>query len=310
MTPGSLIPSMASAKSLKSFVAFLGFCVAYVAFLLWDTHTYHDAGRQGIVDKHLVNISRGDQPVGLVVGGSNGYFSISAAQLTAQRLERWYNASIINAGFTEKNFLAYLRELASHTDPQKVKTVVYASADLFYRGAVSTRLTLDAEVDGAEPLSLRPERSLMNHLRNAALGSPVQVVFPAPNRHGDFDFNTFKCPKDVELDMPEPDKLPLVADFVANSMVQIQAIFPNATIVYAVPPRFYESASHRARDLEYKTELLALLRQRLDALGPTVKYHLAAPSTFPDTGYMCDHYTHGNAQGREWRTADLISNLP
>jgi hypothetical protein len=168
-------------------VAFIG--IGYAAFLVWDHVSYDDDGRQAVVDQHVANVQSVGQPAGLIVGGSNGYFSLSAAQLSAQRRERWYNASIINAGFTDQNFRSFIGMLARSMDPHQVKTIVYSSPDFYYRGATLARTSSDVSISGRKPFNLRPYLSMAGHAKASARCNPQhaqrdrQRQHPLPHRH-------------------------------------------------------------------------------------------------------------------------------
>jgi hypothetical protein len=287
--------------------AFIG--IGYAAFLVWDYVSYDDDGRQAVVDQHVANIKSVGQPAGLIVGGSNGYFSLSAAQLAAQRRERWYNASIINAGFTEQNFRSFVGKLAQSMDPRQVKTIVYSSPDFYYRGAISARTSTDVSISGRKPFNLRPYLSMASNAKGALVPPERDHEYPVPNAYGDLDFNSFQCQLNTHPPRREPENPQVAVEALVRSLRHLHQQFPQATLVVAMPSWYFTSPQVQSEDWAYKAGILAQLKDKLSAVVTGVSFKLVQQPPYKSLDHVCDEPVHANASGREWRTADLLTQM-
>ena len=101
--------------------------LAYAGYLVWGYTQQTDGGRTAIIRQHLSNLQAMDHVDGLVLGGSNAVFSLSAAQLDELSGMTWYNASLMNEGYTDSNYRRFVTRVAETVDPNAIKLVVYST---------------------------------------------------------------------------------------------------------------------------------------------------------------------------------------
>ncbi len=117
------MPSMVSANRFIRTAVIPLIIVAYGVFLLIDHDHYSpviDAGRD-----HIQNIQKIGSIEGLLFGGSNVVYSLSAEFLSHHMGIKWYNASVMNELRTIERHKNFIQDLSARIDPAKVRYVVY-----------------------------------------------------------------------------------------------------------------------------------------------------------------------------------------
>src|SRR5437867_5956397 len=118
--------SMVSAKRFVYIGAIALFAVAYAVFV-WINHNDSDIFIPDI-KRHIENIQNGGGSVdGLVFGGSNAYYGLSAESISYYTGVKWYNASMIDEMGSVNRYKSFIQDLSARLDRTKVKYVVYSS---------------------------------------------------------------------------------------------------------------------------------------------------------------------------------------
>ena|SRR5438132_1129372 len=119
--------SMVSANRFINIVAIPLITVAYAVFLCID----HNRNSNIALIKHQIqDIQNSGGVDGLVFGGSNAFYSLSAESLSYYTRMKWYNASLGAEALTGTRII---QDVSDRIDRTKVKYVVYSSI-LPYRG--------------------------------------------------------------------------------------------------------------------------------------------------------------------------------
>src|SRR5262249_31318004 len=132
---------MVSANRFINLVAIPLVTVAYAVFLCID----HNRNLNIADIKHVIqDIQSSGSVDGLVFGGSNAYYSLSAESLSYYTGMKWYNVSIDYEAVTGTRVM---QDLSAHIDRTKVKYVVYSSILPYTPGGLA-RYKLDRKVNG------------------------------------------------------------------------------------------------------------------------------------------------------------------
>src|SRR5262249_6887616 len=118
--------SMVSANRFVYIGAIPLVAVAYAIFV-WMDHN-HNVRDSTIIKHDIQDIQNSGSSVeGLMFGGSNAHYSLSAESLSYYTGGRWYNASIESEMYSVSRYKKFIQDLSASMDRTKVKYVVYSS---------------------------------------------------------------------------------------------------------------------------------------------------------------------------------------
>ncbi len=288
--------------------------LAYAGYLVWGYTQQTDGGRTAIIRQHLSNLQAMDHVDGLVLGGSNAVFSLSAAQLDELSGMTWYNASLMNEGYTDSNYRRFVTRVAETVDPNAIKLVVYSTVSPLRAHEFDRRKNFKGDVTGHLPLSIKPSRSALDYFIQSAFEGGVSKSkdYPLPTRDGDIDFSHVDCG-----DLPsegqffEWEDVTLSAHMIAIQTAFLESMFPKAKVMIVLPSEYYS----RPEDLEKRKELVDSLfdqvTREFDGMAgiDASRVSLMEQSPYPVFGYVCDSRHHANQIGRAFRTQDLFVRL-
>ena len=301
---------MASANVRVYLASLVTLAIAYFLFLVWDHKNYDFLGQKTVVDSHLKNVQDRKHFDGLIIGGSNSSFSLSATELSIALGERWYNASLMNEGHSNNNSNNFIKDIGRLIERDSVKHIVYSSMYIMRPSDIEQRNNKSVSVYGSRPLSLKPYRSALSYLREHALGEN-HIVYPRPTPQGDFNFAAYRCrPSSAGPTSPRTVPDDTVANFLSEGLRQIHHTFPNARIFIVIPSELElgESALDvRTAAKELQQKLVDIIHVSPDLAG--LSFQVIAQPDFTSAKQVCDSVLHANEQGRHWRTTDLLSQL-
>jgi hypothetical protein len=305
--------SMASVNRLIGRVGIPLILAAYLAFLYWDSqNTFSDGGRQQILENHLDHISSSKDVKGIVFGGSNSYFSLSAELMSQSRSERWYNASLIDEGYSSENLHGFMRQLASRVEDTRITSVVYSTVYVYRAGDIKKRAANKLDLVGRSELSLKPNRAAFSHLKAYLLGETHTVKqYPPPTNFGDIPFDKVNCVFPEDHLHFEREDVEVAADFLYETARVLANRFPNAKVYMVLPSEFYGSEYNALLDGQFKNAIGDAFFERVndDASIKADKVKLVFQSNYPSFDLVCDGRHHANLTGRQWRTQELLKSL-
>ena len=300
---------MVKDKSKFFFLFWLSLLIIYIAGLVFDRNHSAGVGLTQIAFAHQKNIV-GRQFDNLILGGSNGAFSLSANDLELVSGESWYNLSIMNEGFSAYAYHEFIRSALSKEQREKMRTVVYSSIQLFNPKEAVIRMRSRRPISGGNSIGLTPRSSIWRHTLNCIRGQSLGYSFPLPLKNGDFDFDKFICPESKVASFNINIKrthVTSIANYIANNIHELRESFPNARIVI-VFPSVYSNGSYPNDLFNSIVSEVASLQSGFD-LMLSQKVHFVFQPFFPNRDYVCGVYHHANKMGREWRTTNLWSEI-
>lgn len=307
---------MQSMVSVNRWILRLGMplvLVAYVSYVVYEATRFEDLGRRIIAENHRHRISESPAIDAIILGGSNAYFSLSAELLGQSTGKYWYNASLLNEGFSDASYQKYVLSLFNKDEAARIAVLVYSPISAYRKGLSKSREQYFGPVYGHPNLGIRPQRSFYDFLKSVKPDRPHEPVkmFPSPNRFGDFNFDEFECGEKPESDfVAEREDQVLAAQIIAGNIVEYMGGFPNAKMYVVFPSEYYVSFDEQYLK-SYSSAVSIAVRSSILETTPEMAHrlHLLTQPTYPDASFVCDGRHHANAAGRLWRTEDLASRL-
>jgi hypothetical protein len=283
--------------------------VAYAIFI-WIDHANHDSPYRDLdVKFHLQNVKNRHSVDGLVFGGSNAAYSLSAEDLSHQTGLSWYNASLDGELGSIHRYESFVGELSARIDRTKVRYVVYSSTFPYADGQIDR-----AKRERGE--GIKPLRNTVQYIlelirrvsRRSQHSSPGNIV-PERRRDsfGDIVFQTVKC-EFTGNSWHEREDEDASADFLADEAIFYASVFPNASILIVLPSEYYgvPSFDDSIFDQNLRTKFYGVLRQKYHFEG-MIKIIFQPP--YSSITQVCDDPCHADEDGRAWRTENLIKSI-
>ena len=293
---------MVNVKSSIVLYMFLFFLVGYSSYLIYD-HNHQNIEYIkdfGMAKKTLASEVNFDA---VLLGGSNIAYSLSAEQLTLKSNNSWFNFGISSEGFKDKNYWNYIEEVIDKDKRSKVEFAVYSSISPLKSGHISLRNNSIKNTWGEIPLSFFPSVSLAHRLKSF-FSIKKTLVYPMPLLRGDFNFKNKKCNQSYIVRFEREFEEVVLQEWVKSQSKDINRVFPNAKIIFVMPSEFYGS--------KYDEELADLMNdifKNIVLSNSSLEITYFSQNPFPSRKITCDSMLHGNSEGREWRTKELLQLL-
>jgi hypothetical protein len=268
--------------------------VAYAVFIWIDHHTPAESD----VKVAIQNVKNSRSVDGLIFGGSNAIYGLSAEYLSYHMGLNWYNASL--EGEIHKELKNFVQELSTWIDHTKVRYVVYSSIFAYEAWQLGSPQSRNRKRERGE--GIKPRRSVLGDITQRILGQRETQR----NSFGDLVFESVECAHTLSVYHREEEDT--AADFLVDKVIFFASVFPNASILIVMPSRYYGAASFDGSIFEknLRTKFYGLLRQKYHFEG-TVKIIFQPP--YSSITQVCDGPYYANEDGRVWRTENLIESI-
>jgi hypothetical protein len=294
-------------KILWYFVApFLVFL--YSIFLIFSDHYFLDVNNKGhkaIVEKKMQLFSSNQSLDGVILGGSNALFGLSAGSLSKFTNLRWANMAIPSEGFSSQNYFEFLSKSLSKKTRLEVSYILFSSVKSLRANELTITSTRD--IYGKKKLSLVPQKSFAGYVKYFLQPKPEPL--PKSDINGDLDFITKNCKLKIVNAVP-PYKLVSSSDsilWITHNLIQISKLFPNATIIVEIPNGFTEQSigdnSLKNFEEQVKKGILEYVKKGSKSIYLTLQH------SYPNSNLMCNDSWHANDLGRDWRTKSLYQSV-
>ncbi len=279
--------------------------LCYFVYLFVDSTANRNSIYKTTIDAHRKNLSIGGKQIeGLILGGSNASFGLSAEVLTQRTSANFYNLALSGEGFNDAAYNQFIVDTTKdYIDHRNIQLVVYSSI-LPMRSASLYRYVTERRVnsDGIRLNTIKPHvpiASFIKRSREVDQGPKIPPRIPLLN--GDLNFRTTTCLK--HLDETRFDLAPAKAvfNFLKQKNQFLRRIFPKAKIILVIPSEYY-AGGHLPTDwIKEITDNFERIKSDQDFL------HVESP--IPSIEYLCDANHHPNEKGRVWRTANFTHFL-
>jgi hypothetical protein len=283
--------SMVNANRFINTVVIPLVIVAYGVFLLID-HNNQVNGRD-----HIQSIQKIGSIDGLVFGGSNAMYGLSAEFLSYYTGIKWHNASVLAELGTIQQHKSFIEALSARIDRTKVRYVVYSTiapnqTGVIARSQSSTNLGI----------TIKPKISALGYIRHQPF-SDSGFRYYKRNIFGDMVFENEACDFTAVAKHEREDE-DISTDFLVDYTIFFASLFPNASILIvvpsALPSAYYGALSFDDSRFEenLRTKFYNVLKRKYFK-NTNVKIIFQPP--YSSVTQVCD--TEG---GRLWRTRNLI----
>jgi hypothetical protein len=246
---------------------------------------------------------------GLIVGGSNAVYSLSAEKMSQLSGGSWFNGALPMEGANFENQSAFLDDIADSIDAEKVRTVVISSIS-HHRGKVEDDFLTQTGFgfDGVKlsPIWL-PSQSL-----GTFVADPPKVFSTLISNRGDLFHDAGKRCRGKA---PDGTKLWLTddqIDWVLETWLPLtHAKFPKADIVMTVPAMYLLRIPDLVDGLSYVERLQSRIDKWIEAhpeFSGIRVFSILEPD-YENLSIVCNGNFHFNEKGRALRTDALYALL-
>ena len=281
---------------------FLFLFTAYLCLLAFDSYVYDDHGIKNRITESKESFTRSNRSInGLIFGGSNSMWGISAKQLSAETDIDFYNFSMPSNGF---NYLNYFKYIDSSLSTEQKINIDYIIWSTIHPLDLPPYDDFTRDISGKlNSIKHGLNLSLSQHFKNIFLLRPHRFLHD--KNTGDFLKESFKCPAS-DLSLLDRDlqdaiftykhKLQIEKEFEVEFNAYnnyIKSNFPNAKVLFVVPSTFNEISTDK--------ETL----DRLNLLMQDAGFQLFLSSPLRNMEYICDASHHPSILGRKIRSEEL-----
>jgi hypothetical protein len=293
--------SVNKASTLLIPVVILG----YFLYLIFDSTSSAPSNQKKIVEAHLQNLKlNGKQATGLILGGSNAYYGLSAQLLMETTSINFYNLSLPAEGESDLAYNLFIQDTAKlHLNADKIKIVMYSSVLPLRSGSIKPYMAenrVNVWGDGVTPL--KPQVSFASFLRRHTRTNHAEKDrIPLPLSNGDINFQTAICHQnqfDTRLGLSSVDE---VVGFLKHKRDFLKSNFPKSDILLVIPSEYYGGNGLP----EAWTDDLKQKFESIKSSGDS----LVIQPRIPSINLLCDSWHHPNVEGRNWRTRNLVDSL-
>src|SRR5262245_26975964 len=175
---------------------------------------------------------------GLLFGGSNVEYSLSAEFLSYYMGIKWFNAAVEGELLTIKRHKNFIQDLSARIDRTKVRYVVYSSVAPYTTGViVASKQNLG--------IGIKPKTSALGYIRHLAFRDSGSTQHNTRNRFGDAVFENGDCNFTAEYvgKQHQREDEDISAEFLVDYAIFFASLFPNASILIVLPSEYYGALS-------------------------------------------------------------------
>ena len=281
----------------------------YISFIFWSDRNYVNKPVYDAIKNKQQAIKNLGPIDGVILGGSNAWWGISAKSLSLSSDLTWANLAVPAEGYTDQNYEKFLNETLTFKIRQGVSFVVYSPATLV-RNDFMKRKKVTTNLYGKNQITYKPQRSLASYLKDL-MGFTGYRPYPVENKYGDFGFDDYPCGPFIANPYSPREYLNEneLSFWTSEQLERISSLFPNATIFIFVPNGYNDQIIKKNNDLRETllNKLQTLLYAReAKGKGPV---HLIPQEPYQSSNLMCADDWHANSEGREWRTKELYKSI-
>ncbi len=285
---------------IKNFIFLIS---AFALLIFMDRYTFDDHGiNQRIKETHQRFNKFDPELKGMVIGGSNAMWGLSAELLYKETGKKFYNFAMPSNGYNYLNYFDFLSSTLTSDQKSNIEYIIWSTIhplddppyDDFSR-------TITGQLNSAfQGLHL----SLAQRIKSGTLASSYKFLHDQEN--GDFLKESYNCTLSDPRILDEakirhvmgllPPRLRLNKEFKFEHEVYsnfLAANFPNAKIFLVLPPTYYPA--------EVDSQVLEAMNQMTRDHGQS----LFISSPLNKLSYLCDEWHHPSPMGRSIRTKNL-----
>ena len=273
----------------------------YIIFVFIENNYLLKSNAYEITEHKMASLRSTDTITGIILGGSNALYGLSASTLSQLSEQQWFNLALIAEGYSDENYWNFVHKSLTNEQRLEISHVIYSSST-----PLSGSLREEGLIDlgGNQKLSFRPQYSLASYIKQLLMPS---LSHPMPDNYGDFSFDDYDC-YNVSVKgqkffsyLPEDDLI----WWISKQINKIKLLFPNATILIELPNAF------QANNFDYvpMEEMVSILNTTIEKYKQDshASIYFSIQDPYPEANLMCNDSWHANKFGRNWRTGTVLS---
>ena len=288
------------------FIPFL--IISYLGFLVWSFENYTNKPVFEAIKNKQQTVSSLEHFDGIILGGSNAWYGLSAKSLGNLSNLTWINLTAPAEGYSDENYFNFITSSVSDKKRQNVSFVIYSSNSLVTKN-LEKRDNTPTDLVGKNKISYLPQRSMASYLKES-LGYTKFREYPVAE-FGDFGFDNYPCGKFLSTPFKQREYLNKsdLHEWMAHKIKNLSEVFPNAKLIITVPNGFNKNL--RQPDDEGRRRLVEELKNILTKHVQDGKdsIYLTSQNPYPSSDLMCSDNWHANKAGRQWRTNELYQEI-
>jgi len=281
--------------------------IFYFCYVLYDHYQFNDHGVNDIIETRNLGIKNYKDPIeGLIIGGSNAMWGISAETLSMSSSKNFYNLAMHSNGVNYKNYFNYIQDSITPSQAKEVKIILWSTIHAIHEPPWND---FDRDISGRLRLSkMIPNQSVLSFLYKKLI-QQESVVFEVNESYGDFIFDNFKCTLSDQRYLNKSDIQ--TATSGSYNLVDLQALksqliiyqdffktyFPNSRVIFIIPSTLH------------KIDLNNSQIKALETIINNLNMELHIQDALTDIKYFCESDHQPNVLGRDLRTMDLAKLL-
>jgi hypothetical protein len=276
--------------------------ISYIAFRTLAWVHYDDGGRSKILEQHSINLRNLQNINCLILGGSNSFFSLSAAHMSREDNLNCYNLSLLNEGYSDDIYFRFIESMPINQN--EITNVFYSTILSLNTNIVEKISNNDVKVAINKHNSFKLlGRSFASFSKNLIRGIPFfssTKRYPVPNSSGDFKFERYDGCQSSSIQIASAlvsSDNKVFKQILDARFSKIQSLFQNAKIYFVLPSTF------RKKESEYEQSTYYNFLQET-FMKHSITYIEQSPFFNRDT--LCDSNHHANEKGRKLRTSELL----
>lgn len=189
---------MVKDKYTASFIIIFVLTIFYIGYLILDKQLFAKQTNAFIQDQKLT-MQQAERITGVILGGSNAFYSLKAETLNKKTGISWINTAIPSEGHSNNNYWAYIEENLSAKKRAKIETVIYSPVSLERDTTyIKERFKNDKGLSG-EKISLtlssflKPSKSIAFYIKAWLQNNDTYFLIRRADQFGDLLFSTVQC---------------------------------------------------------------------------------------------------------------------
>ena len=264
----------------------------YGIYLIVDSRIFYSENHQKyLISSYKKNIFLSERPIkGIILGGSNGTFGLSAEMLSSSLNKKYLNLSISGEAYNESNFLEYITALIETKKLSDLETIIYTSNKIYEPSIIYANKNLY----GRHSNIFLPSKSMLERLFQSLNKNFNNIYWPEVNEYGDILSYSNLCKPRVSFIKAELNTK-LLINYYEVRFRNIRELLPANKIYLLIPPVLTDS--------EVDKFFLDDLSSKMDEFN----VQLIVEPAIKKQRLFCDTAYHLTNLGRTIRTDNLIN---
>ena len=268
----------------------------YIVYLFLDNQIYlNNSLEKSLVSSHKTNIeNKNIQYKGLILGGSNSAFGISAKNISQNFGINFINVSLSGEGYNLKNYDHFIQALLKKNIENNFDYVLYSSIKFFNS---PPHTNSKKNLYGRHSNILFPSESILQRIYSQLTGTALNLSNSFElDKYGDIKEYNNLCTGEVEkIDLVIREDLLL--NYFTQRAAMLRKYFNNQRIFFLIPPTFTDLSLSK----EFKQKLILELRN--------FDINVIEEKRINEIKFYCNSPYHLNKIGRKIRTENLNMDL-